>query len=155
MKKIYVVSLTEAERTYLLEFTKKGENRPRKVTRAHILLLADEGKIDDTVAEMLHIGRATVERIRKKFVEGGIEFALNERPRKGKDPKLNGKAEAYLTAIACSDPPQGRKRWTMQLLADRLVEAGIVDEISDETVRRVLKKTTSNPGRSSSGVSHV
>lgn len=141
MRKSYVVDLTDQERAYLLEVIKKGITRPRKITRAHLLLLADEGKSDETLASMLHIGRATVERIRKKFVEGNLDFALNERPRPGKVPKLAGKAEAYLTALACSSPPEGRKCWTMQLLADRLVEVGLVERLSDETVRRVLKKT--------------
>ena len=153
MEKIYIVDLIEDERDYLLEFIKTGKATPRKVTRAHVLLLADEGKTDKTIAEMLHIGASTAERTRKKFVEWGLEFALNERPRPGKEPKLKGKQEAFLTALACSDPPQGRTRWSMQLLADRLVEVGIVESISDETVRRVLKKTISSPGRNSSGVS--
>ncbi|RKY62069.1 MAG: hypothetical protein DRP95_02040 [Candidatus Latescibacterota bacterium] len=91
--------------------------------------------------------------IRKRFAEEGLEAALNERPHPGAKPKLDGKQEAFLVALACSDPPEGREHWTMQLLADRLVELGVVESISDETVRRVLKKTTSSPGRKDSGVS--
>ena len=87
-----------------------------------------------------------MERIRKRFVEEGLEAALSERPRPGATRKLDGHQEAYLMALACSDPPQGKKRWSMQLLADRLVEVGVVDEISDETIRRTLKKGTSNRG---------
>ena len=89
---------------------------------------------------------STVERIRKRFVEGGIEWALTERPRPGGTPKLQGKDEAFLIATACSAPPSGRTRWTLQLLADRLVEVGVVETISDETIRRTLKKTRPSPG---------
>ena len=87
------------------------------------------------------MGTSTVERIRKRFVtEGGMEQALNQRPRPGGKRKLMGKQEAYLLALACSDPPQGKKHWTMQLLADRLIELEVVDSVSDETVRRTLKR---------------
>ena len=89
---------------------------------------------------------STVERTPKRFVEGGLERALNESPRPGGKRKLTGKQEAYLLALACSDPPEGKKRWSMQLLADRLVELEIVEEISDETVRRTLKKGTLSRG---------
>lgn len=88
----------------------------------------------------------TVERIRKRFVEEGLEAALSERPRPGATRKLNGHQEAYLVALACGDPPEGKKRWSMRLLADRLVELGVVDGISDETVRRTLKKGTLSRG---------
>jgi len=89
---------------------------------------------------------STLERTRKRFVEGNLERALNESPRPGGKRKLGGKQEAYLVAVACSDPPEGKKRWSMQLLADRLVELGIVEEISDETVRRTLKRGTLSRG---------
>jgi hypothetical protein len=90
----------------------------------------------------------TVERVRKRFVEEGPQAAISERPRPGKAPKLDGRQEAYLVALACSDPPEeaASKRWSMRLLAERLVELGVVDEISEETVRRTLKKGTSNRG---------
>jgi transposase len=104
------------------------------------LLLADEGGADAAIAAALHVHRATVERTRPRFVEGGIERALHDRPRPGSRPKLDRKQEAFLVALACSAPPDGRARWTMQLLADRLVALEIVDAISDETVRRTLKK---------------
>jgi hypothetical protein len=94
-----------------------------------------------------------VRKLRKRFSEQGLEAALRERPRPGAVPKLRGKPEAFLIALTCSDPPQGREHWTMQLLADRLVELEWVDSISDETVRRVLKKTHSSRGRSSTGAS--
>jgi len=142
MHKRYVVNLTDDERTTLRELVRKGTLAARKLTRAHILLQADEDVCDQAIADALHVGRATVERIRKRFVEGGVEGALTERPRPGGKRKLDGKAEATLVAWACSTPPDDRKQWTMQLLADKLVELKLVETISDETVRRTLKKTT-------------
>jgi transposase len=144
--KLYKVDLSESERTDLLDLTKRGVTRARKVARAHILLLADEGASDSTIAATLHVGIATVERIRKRFVEGGLTQALNEDARPGAQRKLDGKQEAYLVALACSTPPDGRQRWTMQLLADAMVRLEVVDTLSDETVRRTLKKTISSRG---------
>ena len=109
--------------------------------------------LDGEVAAALHVGVSTVERTRRKCVDGGVAFALGERPRPGGQRKLDGKGEATLIALACSDPPEGHTAWTMQLLADRLVELGVVDTISDETVRRVLKKVTLSPGSKRSGAS--
>lgn len=152
-KKIYTVNLTEDERTYLLNLFKGGKHPARKLNRARILLLADEGKTDEAIEEVLHIGFSTVGRTRKKFVEGGLEYALKELPRPGGERKLKGKQEAFLIALACSNPPEGRKIWTMQLLADKLVELGTVDSISDETVRRVLKKKMLSRGLKSNGAS--
>jgi transposase len=146
MKKVYVVDLTKEEKAELLELVGKGEARARKMNRAHILLLANEGRTDKDIAQALHTSPSTVERTRRRFVEGGLERALNESPRPGGKRKLTGKQEAYLVALACSDPPEGKKRWSMQLLADRLVELEIVEEISDETVRRTLKKGTLSRG---------
>lgn len=117
------------------------------------LLLADDGRTDEEIWNALQIGRSTVERTRRRFFELGLEAALSERPRPGKPPKLDAKQEAVLIALACSDPPDGYERWTMQLLADRLVELKVVDSIVDETVRRLLKKTTSSRGRRRSGAS--
>lgn len=141
MAKKYLVSLTDEERETLLALTKKGALAARKLTRAHILLQAEAGTTDDAMAQALHSGTATVERVRKRFVEGGVEAALTERPRPGGKRKLNSKAEATLVAWACSTPPDDRKQWTMQLLADKLIELKLVETISDETVRRTLKKT--------------
>ena len=109
------------------------------------MLKAADGCTDEQIAAALGVGRARVERTRESFVERGLA-ALNERPRPGKQPKLDVKAEARLLAEACSDAPQGQTRWTMQLLADRLVELKVVETISDETVRRTLKKTSSSRG---------
>ncbi len=144
--KRYLVNLTQEEREGLRALLRGGRAKSRKIARAHILLLADEGKTDEAVAEALHVGLSTVGRTRQRFVEGGVEWALNERPRPGAPRKLDGKQEAFLIALACSGPPKGRTRWTMQLLADRMVELKVVEQLSDETVRRTLKG-----GRSSRG----
>jgi transposase len=146
MKKVYVVDLTKEERAELLGLVGKGKVRARKMNRAHVLLLANEGRTDKDIAEALHTSPSTVERTRRRFVEGGLERALNESPRPGGRRKLDGHQEAYVVALACSEPPEGKKRWSMRLLADRLVEVGVVDEISDETVRRTLKRGASSRG---------
>jgi transposase len=140
-KKVYVVDLTEEERTYLLSLIKSGQHAARKLNRARILLLADEGKTDSEIAEALHTGTATAQRTRRRFVEGNLEGALNERPRPGGHKKLDEKAEALLETLARSEPPVGRKRWTLQLLADRLVALRVVESISYESVRQVVKKS--------------
>jgi transposase len=145
-KKKYIVDLKDAEKDTLLALIKSGETKARKLNRAHILLLADEDRADPEVAAALHTSESTVYRTRKRFVEGNLDFALNERRRPGGTPKLDSKGEALLIALSKSTPLEGRKCWTMQLLADRLVELGEVESISDETVRRVLKKTISSPG---------
>ena len=146
MAKGYVVDLTQEERVQLQALGKKGKVVARKLRRAQLLLLAADGYTDAEIAATLHIGVSTVERTRQRFVEGGVAWALTERPRPGGRPKLQGKDEAFVIATACSTPPDGRKRWTMQLLADRVVEVGLVDTISDETIRRTLKKTIPSPG---------
>ena len=150
-KKEYVVTLTPEDRQDILNLTRKRTIAARKLARAHILRLADEGKADAEIVSALGVGLSTVERTRKKYVSGGLQEALNEKPRPGAAPKLDEKQEAYLIALSCSTPPDDAVKWTMQLLADRLVAVGIVDEISDETVRRTLKKTSSSPGKSSNG----
>ncbi len=150
MAKRYIVRLSDEERARLREMVHKGRLSARKLNRAHILLAADEASneraLDETIAKTLQVHVATVERTRRRFVEGGLDWALNEKPRPGARPKLDGRGEAYLIATACSTPPEGRKTWTMQLLADRLVKIEVVESISDETVRRALKKGRSSPG---------
>jgi putative transposase len=144
--KRYVVELTDDQRGILLALVSKGRSPARRLRRAQGLLLADEGATDEQIGRSLHMGTATVERLRKRFVEEGLDAALSEKPRPGATPKLDGKQEAYLVALACSSPPDGRQRWTLQLLADRLVELQVVDSISDDTVWRALKKTRSSRG---------
>jgi transposase len=151
MAKRYMVTLTEDERAHLMALTKRGKVAARQLTRAHILLQADAGGLDAAIAAALHVGIATVERVRKRFVEEGLEAALCERRRPGGRRKLDGKQEAFLVALACSTPLEGRTSWTMQLLAATLVELRVTDAISDETVRRTLKKTPSSRGRKRPG----
>lgn len=151
MHKKYIVNLRADERSELLDLIKKGMLAARKLTRAHILLRADDGEIDEAIAASLHVHRTTVERTRQRFVEGNLKGALSERPRPGGKRKLDDKQEARLIATACSTPPEGQARWTLQLLADELVALQVVETISDETVRRTLKKTCSSPGKSRNG----
>jgi transposase len=141
-KKTWIVDLEPGERQRVLDLTKSGKVSARKLNRAHILLQANDRASDETIATSLHIGLSTVARTRRRFVEGGVEHALTENKRPGGQHKLDDKQEAFLIATVCSAPPEGRKRWTMQLLADRLVQINVVDSVSDETVRRVLKKTS-------------
>lgn len=121
MNKRYVVKLEEAERASLMEVIQKGKHSARKVRRAQTLLLTDEGHPDEQITRALKTSLSTVERTRKRFVEEGFEAALSERSRCGAPKKLDGKQEAFVVATACSTPPKGRSRWTMQLddAADR------------------------------------
>jgi transposase len=144
-KKKYVVKLNDAEREQLEQLTRRGKTSARKLNRVHILLKAADGWKDDDIADALGIGRTTVERTRQRFVQCSLG-ALNERPRPGKKPKLDERAEARLIAEACSPAPQGRLRWTLQLLADRVVELQLVESCSADTVGRVLKKMNLSPG---------
>jgi transposase len=152
-KKVYTVTLTDDERRHLHALIHGGTTRARIVTRARILLHASEDKQDKEIAAALHTSESTVGRIRKRFVSDGLDGTLQERARPGAARTLAGEQEAYLVALACSDPPQGRGAWTMQLLADRLVTLGVVETISDETVRRTLKRGASSPGSTSNGAS--
>ena len=144
-KKKYVVDLTPEERTTLEQLLQRGKSSARKLTRARILLQADDGLTDEEIATALEVGVATVERTRQRFVEANLE-ALNEHPRPGGQRKLNGKQEAHLIAVACTPAPGGQARWTLQLLAERVVDLGFVESIARETVRQVLKKTRSSRG---------
>jgi hypothetical protein len=150
--KKYRVKLTEAERQELKGLLGKGRIAARKQTHARILLQCDESgtipvKTDKDIAEALNTSTRNIERVRQSFVEQGLESALNPKVQKNHRPKkLDGAAEAFLVATACMDPPEGRAEWTMQLLADKLIECKIVDSISDETVRTTLKKMRLNPG---------
>lgn len=153
MPALYRVQLTAHERQALTALTRQGHGAARTLTRARVLLLADRRLRDGEIATVLGIHPRTVQRLRRRCVEAGVEAALHDRPRPGGRPKLDGRAEARLLAEACSEPPPGQARWTMRLLAERLVALAVVESISDETVRRTLKKTTSNPGVSSSGAS--
>jgi transposase len=148
----YLVDLTEEERGDLLKAIHKGKAAARKVTRAHVLLQAAEGATDEAIAQSLHLGISTVHRTRQRFVDEGLLAALSERPRSGSPLTLTGKQAAFLVALACSTPPAGRCRWTLQWLADRFMELRPIEAISRESVRRILKKTTSNRGNAKNGV---
>jgi len=140
--KKYIINLTNDERQQLLDMTRKGEIKARKFKRAMILLKADEGLSDPRIMDALNVSRPCVERIRKRFVEDGIERALEEDPRPGQKRKLDGRGEAVLIATACSEAPEGHEHWTLRLLAGKLVQLQVVEAISYETVRRTLKKTS-------------
>jgi transposase len=150
--KVYRVRLTPEERAQLHELLSKGKAAARTLTHARILLKADEGVAgprltDDEIAEALDVNRSTVERVRIRCVEEGFEAALRPRPSRQLHPrKLDGIQEAHLVALACSPAPTGRARWSLRLLADKLVELEIVDDISYEAVRQTLKKTNSSRG---------
>jgi transposase len=152
MKK-YIVILTDEERQNLHALLAAGKASAQKLTRARILLKADQAEggpawPDERIAEALDVGRATIARVRQRLVEQGLEAALGRKPqdRPSRLRKLDGAAEARLIALACSAPPEGQATWTLRLLADKLVECEVVDSVSHETVRQVLKKTNSSPG---------
>ena len=140
-KKKYVIDLPADEREQLSLMVRRGKHSSRKVTRARILLLAGSGSTDEQIVAALGCGINTVERTRRRFVEESLE-CLKKRPRRGQARKLTGKQEAHLVAVACSTPPEGRARWTLSLLADKVVELKFASTIARETVRQVLKKTT-------------
>ena len=151
--KQYRVNLSQDERKQLLEVSRRGNSSARKVKRSLILCKSDEGLTDQQVSQALLVGPSTVSRVRQRFVEGGLERALNDRPRPGQRRKLDGKQEAHLVAVACSSTPEGHTRWTLQLLADQAVKLELTDSISRETVRQILKKTNSSRGRRKPGAS--
>lgn len=152
MKKKYVVMLMEQERGALRALISSGKGAARKLSHARILLKADSnaggpGWTDAAISAGVDVGTATVERVRKRFVEEGLEAALTPRPFSRQRPrKLDGDGEAHLIALTCSESPAGHARWTLRLLADRMVALEYVDSLSYQTVRRVLKKTSSSPG---------
>lgn len=145
------VQLSETERQQLIDTTTKGKASARKIKRANILRLADQGQTDTQIATILSTTVSTVHRTRQRFVQEGVAWALNETPRCGRPKSLDGKQEAFLIAIACTDAPEGRKRSSVRLLADQLVELNVCDTISRETVRRTLKKNETKPWRRKQG----
>jgi transposase len=151
MKKKYPVNLSETERDDLKRLIASGTAPARKLTHARILLKADEGPkgdgwVDERIAEAVESSQPTVSRVRKQYFEDGLQAALNRRPpNREYHRKLDGEQEARLLALACSEPPEGRARWSLRLLADRMVELEVMDEVSYQTVRRTLKKTNLSP----------
>ena len=142
MKKKYIVDLTQEERKGLEGLIRSGKHSARRIRRAHALLKVDAGWTDGKISEALDIGTSTIERLRRRFVEEGMDVALGARSRKPKPypRKLDGKRQAQLIALACSEPPEGHTRWTLRMLADRMVELAYVESLSHEAVRQVLKK---------------
>lgn len=163
MKTAPQIKLTPQERSTIKKLVRTGASPARVQTRARILLLASDmstgsrgnGKSGErrrtnsnlTIAQALQLSSRTVSRVRQRFVQGGLDVALYDRPRAGRTIILDGEAEAKLVMLACSTPPQGRSKWTLQLLADKMVELEYVEHISDTWVMKRLKKTSSDPGR--------
>ena len=145
-KKLNIVHLNEQEREELRQYLRKGKSSARSLTRARILLLADDERDDEGIAETLKVSKSTIIRIRTRYCEGGLDSALHEKARSGAPSKIDGRIEAELTLLACSDPPDGRSKWTVRLLADKLVEIEVVDSISHMSVQRLLKKMKLNLG---------
>lgn len=153
-KKVYEVNLSGSEQEHLKNLVSRGADKARKLTRARILLKADEGWPDEAISQALDVGLATVGRVRRRYVEAGLEGALNRKPsRRQYERKLDGNSEAHLVALTCSEPPAGYGRWSLRLLAREVVKLDQVqiETVSHETVRQVLKKTTSNRGSNNSG----
>ncbi len=150
--KHFKVILDESQRGYLIDLISSGTNSARKLTRARILLKADESEFgpayaDEEIREAVEVSIPTIERTRKTFVLEGLTAALTpKKPSKLPNPKFDGEKEAHLIALVCSDPPQGFARWTLRLLADKMVELKHFTSISHEAIRQVLKKTNSNLG---------
>ena len=153
-KQTFQVSLSQAERDHLKNLISVGEEKAHKLTRARILLKADEGWTDDLIAKALDVGRATVGRVRTAYAKDGFDAALNRKPpAREYARKIDGKTEAHLVALTCGEPPAGRARWTLRLLAEQVVllEQVEIESVSHETVRQVLKKTFSSLGKANNG----
>jgi len=144
VNKKYVVKLTTEDKEYLQNFISKGKRSAREFQRAWILLLADKGKTDREISELLNVSKRTVERIRTRYVNEGLN-AIYDKPRPGQPKKLSSSQEAQIIAIACSDAPEGRERWTLELLRKEAIKRGIVENISAEPIRILLKKHNLKP----------
>ena len=143
-QKSHCVKLKKRVQQYLQKIVESGEEKARKITRCRVLLLADQGKTDREISDALNVCLATIFNIRRRYHQEGLERAINEGARSGQPPKFKGKSMAKITAIACSKPPSGHAKWSLRLLADRVIELDIVESISHVSVRNILKKTNSN-----------
>lgn len=137
---IFIVHLKDEDRDELNHYIRHGKASARSINRARILLLADEGKSTEEIIDALKTSRTTINRVRKRYCQGGLSFAIGEKSRSGRPPKIDGTIEAKTTLLACSKPPEGRSTWTLKLIADRLVELEVIDSISTMSVQRILKK---------------
>lgn len=156
MVKKYIIALSEEERQFLEQFTTTGKHAAYQINHARILLKADQNQAggswcDVEIKGALDISLRTIERVRQRFVEVGLEAALKQRPGAGRKRQLQGEQEAHLIALRCSEPPEGQARWTLRLLADQMVALEHVESISHETIRQTLKKTNCNRGRNNAG----
>jgi transposase len=141
------VHLSEAERRKLLAIVSKGRNKAVVIQRAHILLKVEEGKTDEEISQMLYVSEQTIRRVRLRFATDGLQVALEDKPHPSSGSELNEQQEARVIALACSDPPAGQARWTLELLVQEILKDNIVTRISPETVRLLLKKTNSSLGK--------
>lgn len=144
MKKRIRIQLKDKDRNQLKTIISKGREKARKITRCRILLLSDKKEPNSKIAKILDVALPTIRRIQQRYVEDNLDAAIEERSRPGKPPKFSGKQQAKITALACSTPPEGRSRWTLRLLADKVVELELVDDISHKTIGEILKKTNLN-----------
>jgi transposase len=151
MQKIYHVDLTPKQRKDLKKLVRYGRTKAQVITNAHILLKADEDKTDEEIASLQYVGIETVRRVRQRYWKQGLDHALNGNPYPPREPKLSDEQEAYLIALACSDAPKGYARWTLEMLAERMVADGKIDTISPSKVQMTLKKTNSSRGDSNVG----
>ena len=145
-KTIFVVNLTDEDQAYLNRLIRRGKAPARSLTRARILLMADEGYSNKEIVEILKTTKPTIVQIKKRYCQEGLDSAIKEKPRSGAPVKMDGTVEAEVTLIACSEPPEGRSSWTLQLIADKLVELEVVDSVSAMSVQRTLKKAKPSPG---------
>ena len=141
------VHLTETERRKLIAIVSRGRNKAVVIQRAHILLKVDEGKTDAEISQLLYVSEQTIRRVRLRFAEAGLPVALEDKPHASTGTELEEEQEARLIALACSEPPAGRARWTLELLVQEMLKDGIVTRVSPETVRLLLKKTNSSLGK--------
>lgn len=147
------VTLTEAEKSALNDIVKKGTHKSRKIIRARVLLLMNEGKDLAETQQQVKIGSGHFYKIKSRYFEGGLAHALEELPRSGQPRKVTEKLEAQITSIACSAAPAGSARWTLKLINEKVIELNYVESLSQESVRLILKKASANPGRKRCGVS--
>lgn len=141
-----VIHLQPPERDQLIELVSKGHHPANMIKRAYMLLHSDAGFKDETIARLLFCSEDSVRRTRIRYLNEGLTAALEDKPRSGREPALNAPQEAYLIALACSEPPSGQERWTLELLTQRMIDDEQVEALSPETVRLTLKKTNSNLG---------
>lgn len=152
-RKAKEVILTESEKIKLLGITKTGMHKSRKIIRARVLLLLDQGKNRTEIQEIVGVDSNNFYKIKKRYFEGGLNAALEELPRSGQPPKITEYLEAQITSIACSDSPEGTAQWTLKLINEKLVELNYIEDISNESIRLVLKKVNANRGRKPCGAS--